>query len=78
LRLMRDVESDAEHHLELEQLLSGPAAEEAAVLVRWDDAHQRARVLQDAALLGVDLLRSGEAFDPLALAGSGLAKESHK
>lgn len=78
LRLMRDVESDAEHHLELEQLLSGPAAEQAAALVRWDDAHQRARVLQDAALLGVDLLRSGEAFDPLALAGSGLAKESHK
>jgi DNA repair exonuclease SbcCD nuclease subunit len=78
LRLMRDVEKDAEHHLELDQLLSGPAAEEAAALVRWDDAHQRHRVLQDAALLGVDLLRSGEAFDPLAFAGSGLAKESHK
>jgi DNA repair exonuclease SbcCD nuclease subunit len=69
LRLMRDVEADAEHHLELEQLLSGPAAEEAAALVRWDDAAQRHRVLQDAALLGVDLLRSGEAFDPLALSG---------
>lgn len=78
LRLMRDVEADAEHHLELEQLLSGAAVDEAAALVRWEDDLQRKRVLQDAALLGVDLLRSGEAFDALALAGSGLAKESHK
>lgn len=77
LRLMRDVEDDAEHHLELEQLLSGPAAEEAATLIRWRDDHQRRRVLQDAALLGVDLLRSGEgSFDPLTLSGSSPSKET--
>jgi hypothetical protein len=76
LRLMRDVEDDAEHDLELEGLLTGPAAQEAADLVRLRDHDQRQRVLQDAALLGVDLLRSGEMnFDP-AFAGASLSKES--
>lgn len=70
LRLLRDVQEDDEHDLELVTLLAGRAADEAASLVRWDDEDQRRRVLQDAALLGVDLLRSGDvAFDPLTLAG---------
>lgn len=79
LRLMRDVEQDTENDLQLESLLVGSAAEEAADLVRWHNREQRQQVLQDAALLGVDLLRSGEgAFDPVSLAGSSLSKETPK
>lgn len=79
LRLMRDVEQDSEHDLPIESLLTGSAAEQAATLVRWESEHQRQRVLQDAALLGVDLLRSGEmAFDPVGLGGSSLSKETPK
>lgn len=70
LRLLREVQEDDELDLELETMLAGRVADEAASLVRWEDDAQRQRVLQDAALLGVDLLRSGEmALDPLALAG---------
>lgn len=80
LRLMRDVEQDTEQELPLDALLVGTAKEEAADMVRWHDNEQRLRVLQDAALLGVDLLRSGDmAFDPASLAGPGsLSKETPK
>jgi hypothetical protein len=79
LRLMRDVQEDEQHDLELEALLVGPAKESAEPLVRWHDAHERHLMLQDAALLGVDLLRSGDMnFDSAALAGAGLSKETPK
>ncbi|HTN73813.1 MAG TPA: hypothetical protein VL096_01150, partial [Pirellulaceae bacterium] len=80
LRLMRDVEQDTAQELDLGTLLAGTAAEEASALVRWQNEEQRQQVLQDAALLGVDLLRSGDmAFDPLSLAGgASLSKETPK
>jgi DNA repair exonuclease SbcCD nuclease subunit len=80
LRLMRDVQKDEAHDLALASLLSGPNAEEAADLVRWQDAGHRQRVLEDAALLGVDLLRSGEmSLDGGSLAGYGsLTKETSR
>ncbi len=79
LRLMRDVEEDSAQAVPIESLLLGSVAKEAATLVRLDDEHQRKRVLRDAALLGVDLLRSGEMpFDPAGLAGGSLSKEALK